>query len=325
MRREFLSFFVAQALLAAASTASSSSGTMECRADDGTCTDAAVVDDCRLYLAPSSEGGWSLHTAVNVQAGSRIGPADVAIQLADVDRHHHGAQWNASRPWSLANYLWDPVTTGATFDAEHVLTLQPGLAMWADLPVGSVQMEGCKSHPDATSRENPEAGAASHYQDCTFKATQTIPAGSELFAPAGGKKRTVRDVTWLQQNGQCVDNLETRPVPDGEEVRGPRGAFLSSRTAGVKKGDVVSPVPVLPLDRKHLEMVLTSSSSSSPAEREEEGHDPTAPVVLWKGHQLLLNYCYGFTDSSLLFFPYAPAVNLINHDSDNANVALASH
>ena len=31
------------------------------------------------------------------------------------------------------------------------------------------------------------------------------------------------------------------------------------------------------------------------------------------GEQLLMNYCYGHPDSSLLLFPYSPTVNFINH------------
>jgi len=40
------------------------------------------------------------------------------------------------------------------------------------------------------------------------------------------------------------------------------------------------------------------------------------------GHQLLLNYCYGHPESPLLFYPYSPAVNFINHDSENPNAEL---
>eukprot|EP00957_Ditylum_brightwellii_P036722 2781209-Ditylum_brightwellii.AAC.1 len=41
-----------------------------------------------------------------------------------------------------------------------------------------------------------------------------------------------------------------------------------------------------------------------------------------KGQQLLLNYCFGHPKSSLLFYPYSPGVNLINHSPTNPNVAL---
>jgi hypothetical protein len=56
----------------------------------------------------------------------------------------------------------------------------------------------------------------------------------------------------------------------------------------------------------------------------EETYDPKHPDdtrILWKGDQLLLNYCYGNPLTSLLFFPYSPAVNAINHGQP-PNVAL---
>eukprot|EP00957_Ditylum_brightwellii_P149635 11394177-Ditylum_brightwellii.AAC.1 len=40
------------------------------------------------------------------------------------------------------------------------------------------------------------------------------------------------------------------------------------------------------------------------------------------GNQLLLNYCYGHKDSSMLLIPSTPVVNFINHDSENANAFI---
>jgi hypothetical protein len=41
------------------------------------------------------------------------------------------------------------------------------------------------------------------------------------------------------------------------------------------------------------------------------------------GTQLLLNYCYGHADSTLLLCPYGPLTNYINHNQSLANVRLA--
>lgn len=43
---------------------------------------------------------------------------------------------------------------------------------------------------------------------------------------------------------------------------------------------------------------------------------------------MLLNYCYGHTNSSLLFFPYSPSVNAINHGSvedSNAEIRWSTY
>ncbi len=63
----------------------------------------------------------------------------------------------------------------------------------------------------------------------------------------------------------------------------------------IKEGTLVSPMPLVPTTRE--ELTLPSSS------------------------QLLLNYCFGHPDSSLLFFPYGSTANFINH-SENPNAFI---
>jgi SET domain len=102
-----------------------------------------------------------------------------------------------------------------------------------------------------------------------------------------------RTIEWLQNEGLCLDHITI-----GESLVAPRerGAFASRF---LPKGIVVTPAPVVHMSRDHLTMVIM------------DNHD--SDIVLWKGYQLLLNYVYGHEESSLVFFPYAPAVNLINH------------
>ncbi|EEC49901.1 predicted protein [Phaeodactylum tricornutum CCAP 1055/1] len=110
----------------------------------------------------------------------------------------------------------------------------------------------------------------------------------------------VRDIDWLEENGMCLDNLAPRENVDA----GNKGAFA---TRFLSRGSLVAPAPVIQLSRQHLEMILVDAYDE----------------VLWQGHQLLLNYCYGHAGSSLLFFPYSPATNLINHGSgERANVGV---
>jgi hypothetical protein len=67
----------------------------------------------------------------------------------------------------------------------------------------------------------------------------------------------------------------------------------------LKQGSLVAPAPVLHLHRQHLELLYVP--------------DDTSGIPEWQGQQLLQNYCFGHPSSSLLLFPYSPAVNLINH------------
>ena len=103
----------------------------------------------------------------------------------------------------------------------------------------------------------------------------------------------LRSSEWLQEEGLCLDHIT---VGNSTVAPGERGALA---TRFIPKGTVVAPAPVVHMSRDHLTMLLTDDYDSD--------------IILWKGYQLLLNYVYGHVESSLLFFPYANAVNLINH------------
>lgn len=107
----------------------------------------------------------------------------------------------------------------------------------------------------------------------------------------------VRDIEWLNQHGLCLDGLRVAPstIPEAG-----RGAFA---TKEFKVGQIISPAPVVHIEREALRLY----------EELENNH-----IIYHGDHQLLLNYCYGHPDSSILLFPYAPAVNFINH-SRNPN------
>ena len=103
-----------------------------------------------------------------------------------------------------------------------------------------------------------------------------------------------RSVKWLVQHGLCVDHLRA-----GSTLTKGRGAFA---VRDLTAGTVIAPAPVLPLPRSSLEM-------------DQGGHHWNTN----KHQQLLLNYCFGHVNSSLLLFPYAPMVNLINHNATHPN------
>jgi len=71
------------------------------------------------------------------------------------------------------------------------------------------------------------------------------------------------------------------------------------------EGAVVAPVPLIPLSRSSLEIFKKSNEDDS--------------LVI--DTQLLLNYCFGHTNSSMLLYPYSHGFNYINHNS-NPNVQL---
>ena len=74
-----------------------------------------------------------------------------------------------------------------------------------------------------------------------------------------------------------------------------KGAFA---TRSLSEGSIVAPMPLVPLSKFVLEL----------------DKDPTDGT--YSNKQLLLNYCFGHPQSSLLFFPYSSTVHFINHSDD---------
>ncbi len=97
-----------------------------------------------------------------------------------------------------------------------------------------------------------------------------------------------RTVDWIRDNGICLDNI----VPGMSfNPRAGKGAIASRF---MKKGDVIAPAPLLQItDRDALRM-------------------PAFHGEIW---QLLLNYCLGRYDTSLLLCPDTNAI-LVNHCSE---------
>jgi hypothetical protein len=113
----------------------------------------------------------------------------------------------------------------------------------------------------------------------------------------------VRSVEWLKENGDCIDNIA--PLKS-KIVQAGRGAFATRR---IKKGDVVTPVPLVQILRQHVELYDADVIDQ--------------PTVIWEeGSQLLLNYVFGHPDSSLLLYPYTPVVNYVNHHNESFNAEL---
>mmetsp|Transcript_16707 Transcript_16707/g.23565 ORF Transcript_16707/g.23565 Transcript_16707/m.23565 type:complete len:1238 (-) Transcript_16707:47-3760(-) len=129
---------------------------------------------------------------------------------------------------------------------------------------------------------------------------KAVEGGTALFSVPNA----IRDSSWLEEHGRCLDNI--RPGKSSIPEAG-NGAFAKRR---MKAGDIVAPAPMIHIDRKDLEVYDS-----------EEFDDPNAPAWL-VGHQILMNYCFGHPDSPMLLFPYSPIVNYINHDHEDFNVKL---
>lgn len=109
-----------------------------------------------------------------------------------------------------------------------------------------------------------------------------------------------RSAEWLENNGCCLDNIVPR---ESTISQAGQGAF-ARRFLG--KGTMIVPVPLL-LTIPDKETLNLYTIEDNGLEEEEGMGDPI-------GKQLVMNYCFGHNESSLLLCPSSNA-NLINHCS----------
>jgi hypothetical protein len=139
----------------------------------------------------------------------------------------------------------------------------------------------------------------------------------------------IRSIEWLQQHGQCLDHIRpgntTLPWPSKtttstRSTHGwtmERGAFASRF---LTQGTVIAPLPLVHLQRSDLEIYNVVTEDEHVGNHNNKRRK--SRQIEWEGTQLLLNYCYGHPNSTLLFFPYSPVVNYINHSKERVNAKL---
>ena len=122
-----------------------------------------------------------------------------------------------------------------------------------------------------------------------------------------------RDMTWLEEHGVCADNFHMGPstLPQAGN-----GAFASR---SLRKGSVVLPVPLLHIpDRKILSMFRVDTNATDDDGNRVAKVDFSKP----KPPQLLLNYCLGHRDSTMILTSSGTSFHWINHNQTLANVQL---
>jgi hypothetical protein len=263
---------------------------------------------------------------------------DVVMHLIDVPEENN----TQLHKWLSHGYLVDAVSSGYGGNYEgngRILTVLPGMGMLAssfiddinpdteDPNIGNVT-ELDKRGPNVWAsiptadeanhprRYSPLAGSFALNYNLTFRAIRPIYDGEEVLVDRSGwfrrnslKGAAISDSnldksTMQYENGVCVDSL----IYPSHAKKG-RGAFASKP---IKKGSVLAHSPVLPLPRKELKYIRKKERKKKDA--------------VWKD-QLLLNYCFGHRNSSVLLYPYGSFVNFINHapkdgGSEAANVRV---
>jgi hypothetical protein len=141
---------------------------------------------------------------------------------------------------------------------------------------------------------------------------------SDLLIDGGTAKRdynsSIRELSWLEENGQCMDNIKVGNSQESPDAG--RGAFANRF---IPKDGLVAPAPVVHVpDYDILKMYLPVDTPLNPDGGFEVIPDMKGPFH----YQLILNYCFGHEESTLLLCPYGLLTALINHSSKNANTKL---
>eukprot|EP00986_Skeletonema_menzelii_P007120 scaffold2761_cov137-Skeletonema_menzelii.AAC.1 len=270
--------------------------------------------------------------------------------------------------WKKYGYIQEAATSGHGGNYEGlgiIWSVLPGVSMlgasrqqqqgrpnvWASIPENDEA-----SHPRY---QSALAGSFALHYNLTHQVTVPggLEGGDEVFVDRSGwhRKRalmlktddaavddassnnndTSLSIDHLFSHGSCLDNIYPGKSTNGYG----RGALASRLITG---GSIVAPVPVLPLPRDELKFLRLKEWKKVDAFRKRlvnEAADgkidgkgdelPLPPDMEWR-QQLLLNYCYGHEQSSVLLFPYGLFVNYINHapsssessDGPVANVKL---
>lgn len=101
---------------------------------------------------------------------------------------------------------------------------------------------------------------------------------------------TPRTPDWIRSNGMCLENLIARK---SQLPHAGQGGFAQYR---IRKGEIVVPTPLLHIDDSEVLGIFDDDGNRT-------------------GTQLLMNYCFGHPNSSMLLCPETSAL-LINHCSE---------
>ena len=261
-------------------------------------------DTCRFYMAESAVApnvGLGMFVGgTGLLEGDMVGFPDICLFVTEPPQ-----QWSHlhSHSWS-ENMFFGPLYN---YNQNHQLRIacEGYGTIYNTMPNSHVnvriQSAIQQTHAGVTRNVHAGAGSFSHHYGIHGVAMDTIAPGSELTIDYydwdfqgkdyTGLKRPQRPIQELQDNGWCIDHIEVRPsTVDGAG----RGAFVKRH---LPQGTVVVPAPL---------QVFSNRAAFQRSQPE----------------QLYVNYCFQPPQSRMLFFPYGPGVNLINHNGQEPNVAL---
>lgn len=154
---------------------------------------AQEVHTCSLYLVETLDdhGRFTMgvFTAKELSPGTLVGLPDVVVPLVDVPMHNSPTHEDQDELWSsFKDFVWDSVDVGGSHEGVDVKSAALGLG---SLTRGNYERSNAlliQSHFDNSGlhrSRDPGAGAVSYYHGASMVATETVPAGGELYFAHG--------------------------------------------------------------------------------------------------------------------------------------------
>ena len=256
-------------------------------------------------MAPSTipKSGWGVFSLNDRTRGDLVSPhGDIVLHLTDPN-----PLTAVGMKRVIWEYLWDGQEVGGQYEGQRVMSAVPGIGMLSNGEVRLFNvvpaMTPTMDNAGVTRMNSPASGSFTHYHNLTWMVEKDMDAGSEIFLNYGEgwfRERGYdlqepptgrRSVEWLRQHGYCLD---TSIVPGRSKIKDAGRGVFASRF--LKEGEIVAPVPLLTVTVDSLKTI--------------KEHESGRIVVT---DQLLRNYCFGHTNSSILLYPYWGTINLVNH------------
>ena len=124
-------------------------------------------------------------------------------------------------------------------------------------------------------------------------------------------EQSSRSIEWLQEHGTCGDHITAKPstIPQAG-----MGAFA---TRFLPKGTRIAAMPLIHVPNRTIFNMYNFDPESV-----KQGDPIPKPEFGIRTYQLLLNYCFGHGQSTLLLCPYGPMASYINHNQTRANAQI---
>lgn len=128
--------------------------------------------------------------------------------------------------------------------------------------------------------------------------------------------QAMRPMEDLQRHGKCMDSIKPGPSTLESNQAG-LGGFATRNFA---KGTIITGSPLHHLPDKELVTIYRMDHNDTNSTTGEETWIRNVNDVV--GYQMMLNYCYGHPQSTVLLCPYGSNIGYINHNKSLANVKL---